>query len=50
MDTKAARQDIRKAMAFDLFAIIDSDPSKATYTKEDIKEIIRACVSTADQE
>ena len=34
MGTEAERQDTRKAMAFDLFAIIDKDPAKETYTKE----------------
>ena len=32
MGTEAERQDTRKAMAFDLFSIIDKDPSKETYT------------------
>ena len=40
MGTEAERQDTRKAMAFDLFAIIDKDPTKETYTKEEMKKLI----------
>lgn len=47
--TEAERQDTRKAMAFDLCNIIDEDPSQETYTKEEIKKIIRVYVTTADQ-
>ena len=39
MGTEAERQDTRKAMAFDLFAIIDKDPAKETYTKEEMKMV-----------
>lgn len=49
MGTEAERQDTRKAMAFDLCNIIDEDPSQETYTKEEIKKIIREYVTTADQ-
>ena len=49
MGAEAERQDTRKAMAFDLFNIIDEDPSQETYTKEEIKKIIRVYVTTADQ-
>ena len=49
MGTEAERQDTRKAMAFDLFAIIDEDPSKQTYTAEEIKKMIRVYLKTADQ-
>ena len=49
MGTEAERQDTRKAMAFDLCNIIDEDPSQETYTKEEIKKIIRGDVTTADQ-
>ena len=49
MGSEAERQDTRKAMAFDLFNIIDEDPSQETYTKEEIKKIIRVYVTTADQ-
>ena len=49
MGTEAERQDTRKAMAFDLCNIIDEDPSQETYTKEEIKKIIRVYVITAEQ-
>lgn len=49
MKNEARRQDARKAMAFDLFAIIDKDPSKETYTKEEMKKLIYVYVTTADQ-
>ena len=47
-ESDARRQDIRKAMAFDLFAIIDKDPSKETYTAYEIKEMIRVYLKTAE--
>ena len=49
MEAEAERQNTRKAMAFDLCNIIDEDPSQETYTKEEIKKIIRVYVTTADQ-
>ena len=49
MGTEAERQDTRKAMAFDLCNIIEEDPSQETYTKEEIKKIIRVYLTTAEQ-
>ena len=49
MGTESERQDTRKAMAFDLCNIIDEDPSQETYTKEEIKKIIRVYLTTAEQ-
>jgi len=49
MGTEAERQDTRKAMAFDLCNIIDENPAQETYTKEEIKKIIRVYIATADQ-
>lgn len=49
MGTEAERQDTRKAMAYDLLAIIDEHPEQETYTKEEIKKIIKVYISTADQ-
>ena len=46
MGTEAERQDTRKAMAFDLFAIIDKDPAKEKYTKEEMKRLIFGYVTT----
>lgn len=48
-ESNARKKDTRKAMAFDLFSIIDKDPSKETYTKEEIKKLIFVYVTTADQ-
>lgn len=49
MGTEAERQDTRKAMAFDLYAILDKDPTRQTYTKDEIKKMIYVYVTTADQ-
>lgn len=49
MGTEAERQDTRKAMAFDLFAIIDQAKDKESYTPEEIKKLIFMYVTTADQ-
>lgn len=49
MGTEAERQDTRKAMAYDLCNIIDEDPKQETYTKEEIKKLIKIYVTTADQ-
>jgi hypothetical protein len=49
MGTEAERQDTRKAMAYDLCNIIDEDPAQETYTKEEIKKLIRVYVATSEQ-
>jgi hypothetical protein len=49
METDAERQDTRKAMAFDLYHILDAEPSRETYTKEEIKKLIDVYITTADQ-
>lgn len=49
MESEYRRQDTRKAMAFDLCNIIDEDPTQETYSKQEIKKIIRVYVTTADQ-
>lgn len=49
MGSEAERQDTRKAMAYDLFNILDADPSQETYTKEEIKKIIKVYLSTSEQ-
>ena len=50
MGTEAERQDTRKAMAYDLFNIVDDDPAQETYTKEEVKKLIRGYVTTANQQ
>lgn len=49
MGSETERQDTRKAMAFDLFEILDEKPEQTTYTTEEIKKIIRVYVKTAEQ-
>lgn len=49
MSTEAERAEIRKAMAFDLFDILDEKPEQQTYTVEEIKKLIKAYVKTANQ-
>ena len=49
MDPEIRRQDTRKAMAFDLFDILDEAPAQQTYTVEEIKKMIRVYLKTADQ-
>ena len=48
MDEDITRQITRKAMAFDLFNIIDSDATKGTYTKGEIKTLIRQYIDTSN--
>ena len=50
MGSEAERAETRKAMAFDLFNIVDDDPAQETYTKEEVKKLIRVCVTTANQQ
>lgn len=49
MGTDAERQDTRKAMAFDLLAILDEKPEQVTYTVDEIKKLIRVYIKTAEQ-
>ena len=49
MGTEAERQDTRKAMAYDLFDILDEKPEQQTYTVDEIKKLIRVYLKTAEQ-
>ena len=49
MGAEVGRQNNRKAMAFDLFDILDEAPAQQTYTVEEIKKMIRVYLKTADQ-
>ena len=49
MATEAEWQDTRKAMAFDLFEILDEKPEQETYTVEEIKKLVRLYLKTAEQ-
>jgi len=40
METEAERQDTRKAMAYDFKKIIDRDPTRESYTPEEVKKLI----------
>ena len=50
MGTEAERQDTRKAMAFDLLAIIDKEPAKETYTKEEILKLLDTIARAKESE
>ena len=49
MGTEAERQDTRKAMAFDLISLFEANPQQESYSVEEIKKLIKAYVTTADQ-
>ena len=49
MGTEAERQDTKKAMAYDICNILDEDPEKETYTKEEIKKLLKVYVTTSEQ-
>lgn len=49
MGTDAERQDTRKAMGFDLYALIDSNQAFDDRTKEEIKKMIFDYLVTANQ-
>ena len=48
--TEAERQDTRKAMAFDLFEILDEKPEQTTYTTDEIKKLISVYVKNVPQQ
>lgn len=49
MGTEAERQDTRKAMAYDLKKIIDKEPTRKSYTPDEVKKLIDVYIDTADQ-
>lgn len=49
MGTEAERQDIRKAMAYDIIQILEEKPERKNYTTEEIEKIIHVYLTTADQ-
>lgn len=49
MGTEAERQDARKAMAFDLFEIMDEKPQQETYTVDEIKKMIKTYLKSANE-
>lgn len=46
MGTESERQDVKKAMAFDLYDILDENPQQETYTKEEVKKLIRVYIKS----
>ena len=50
MPTEKEMKEARKAVAFDLFNILDQKPEQETYTAEEIKKLITAYVLTANQD
>lgn len=42
-------KEARKAIAYDLIEIIDQKPEQSTYTSEEIKNLIKVYVATANQ-
>lgn len=49
MGTDAERQDTRKAMGFDLYALVDTNQAFDEKTKEEIKKMIYEYLVTANQ-
>lgn len=49
MGTEIEIQETRKAMAFDLFDILDEKPEQTTYTVDEIKKLIKVYIKTAGQ-
>lgn len=47
MPTENDRKDIRKAMAYDLVQIFESEPDK-TYTAEELKKLLAAYIKGND--
>lgn len=45
MPTDRESNDIKKAMAYDLIDIIESDSEKVNYTQEEIKTLIKAYIT-----
>lgn len=49
MESELWRLDTKKAMAYDLCVLMDADSSKESYTKEEIKNLIKSYVTTSGQ-
>lgn len=48
IQNETTRQDIRKAMAFDLIRLFESDPQQAAYSVEEIKRMIKLYITAAN--
>lgn len=40
---------VKKALAYDLMETLESNPAKETYTKEELKQLIKNCVDPDGQ-
>lgn len=40
---------VKKALAYDLMEALESNPTKETYTKEELKQLIKNCVDPGGQ-
>ena len=49
MPTDRGSTDIKKAMAYDIINVIESDTEKKTYTPEEIKALIKAYIAGLNQ-
>lgn len=47
MPTASESLESKKAMAFDLFTLLDEKPEKETYTPEEIKKLIKTYILAA---
>ena len=48
MENEFWRLDTKKAMAYDLCMILDAEPSKENYTKDEIKRIITTYIIASE--
>lgn len=49
MGIEVERQDIRKAMAYDIIKLLKKKPEKESYTTEEIEKIIHVYLTTTYQ-
>ena len=47
MSSDRESNEVKRSMAYDLIQIIDEAPVKETYTAEEVKQLIKAYISTA---
>lgn len=49
MPTDRESAEIKKAMAYDLFEILETQPEQQTYTAEEVKKLIKAYIAASTQ-
>lgn len=49
MPTDGESAEIKNAMAYDLFEILDTNPEQQTYTAEEIKKLIKNYIAANTQ-